>query len=1344
MKWLITLMVLTAIAAAQTPFPSLPSTSIGGSDPPQNPAYTCPYNGQADACMFQWTSNTAGMSRVLVSAGNATQGFYHRWIDNLTSTTSHQVVVDDLLPGTLYFFGFANCAGNTLPTCGQFSASWSSWNCAGQASCNAWGNTAGGWPANTPGSVTIPTAPVASFPIWNIRANGPNRVYVGHFLNIALLPWVTQRTSDGANITGYTDLFIAPITGGVPGTYVQCTVPTTYGSGANSGYYSGGGACGSLNINAYMMQGGNSGSVNIQYPFRPFLLVSATFIDPALRGKAQWSGGNNTLDLGTSSSSGAGTQAFTGGTGNLNMQVAIMPQVGTAPGDYSVQMIFHTIKRGAICSSTSTPPGPPCSTNYDGTGGTNRVCSTLAAPVSPMDCFTVTKTIHVLAVPANLTPPAYSSLTKPANMEAYRLSYQDMMRKDMAQDCDYLNLWNYKGGYHNTGFGYNAYANNRNPVAIGMYDGTRSRFEIHDYLRDNITNDWAATTAYSVGDIIRHNNIYYANMNAGTSGASLPGFGGSNDIYVEGQITDGSVIWVNIGSLSRWNDCANQIQQPYLNWLLFSLVSPNGTLEPNEYIPGRLMTLYRQGDQQPQHCFTDGTCTGLNRKAIDRAGTLGGGTSGLIGYGTLASSTPYGTIRIQPYGLDAATYEYMVSHTKQPFYDTSIDATINQGEFMLAYTPYDQNAAGTLGEYTNNPNDVVCCLVVPTFDFGLATEALIQADLVYYAETSALNPIIEPEVARFNNSQWSRFPGPPGFDNYSWPYSPFSMPQGRPNQVNSAINPLSFPAIAWQWRMEGNSCSLTNNAGTQDTCISVLETLATHSSDCHRGLVTGDSNCPGGSSTVSGGSYMKENNQTFKWWDWWGWRAGTLSPLASYIDSAHNPQEALFADTVPPYYAAQSQIRVPLPSVTTVSGTTTFVWYTYQQLTALQVGISTAPNNSSTAPTIYACSGGGTSVFDPTKSDNTWRNTCAVSALANGTYYWSPQGTNSTNNNTGGTPSANVYPTNPAPASFQAQYLWAPNGYPWYNMTVCGGTGPCAAYDVNSSPPAAWATFTIPPPAAGSFQFTGTITGPAACIPTTLTLDGARYQQITTSTTTYSITGLVNGSYVITPSAPNCTFTWNGAPSSGNLAAGGSQTLIAGGNLVINFTSTSTAAGTFSISGTVSGAISNGVSIALGGASSATTTTNSSGAYTFSSLAAGSYTLTPSLTGYSFSPTSLSPTISTANITGQNFTSTALPPPTFTISGTVIGVVTSGVSVTLGGIASPITVVTDSNGNYSFANLSNATYLVTPQLTGFVFDPPSSTITVSGANMSQNFLSSSPAVPPAATWDINKIGPQLK
>ena len=61
----------------------------------------------------------------------------------------------------------------------------------------------------------------------------------------------------------------------------------------------------------------------------------------------------------------------------------------------------------------------------------------------------------------------------------------------------------------------------------------------------------------------------------------------------------------------------------------------------------------------------------------------------------------------------------------------------------------------------------------------------------------------------------------------------------------------------------------------------------------------------------------------------------------------------------------------------------------------------------------------------------------------------------------------------------------------------------------------------------------------------------------------------------------------------------------------------------------------------LSGPAAATTTTNTSGNYTFTGLPNGAYTVTPSESGFTFTPATQSVTLSSANQTGVNFTAAA-------------------------------------------------------------------------------------------------------
>jgi len=132
------------------------------------------------------------------------------------------------------------------------------------------------------------------------------------------------------------------------------------------------------------------------------------------------------------------------------------------------------------------------------------------------------------------------------------------------------------------------------------------------------------------------------------------------------------------------------------------------------------------------------------------------------------------------------------------------------------------------------------------------------------------------------------------------------------------------------------------------------------------------------------------------------------------------------------------------------------------------------------------------------------------------------------------------------------------------------------------------------------------------------------------------------------------------------------------------------AGATYTISGTVSGAVLSGVTLNLSGtttsgssSTSSSATTDASGKYSFS-VVSGSYTITPSLSGYTFSPTSTTETVS-ANVTGVDFVS-AVSATTTTVATSSLGDPTSYRSLTLtsgGSYASNSTGVTAASCSFT-------------------------------------------------------------
>jgi hypothetical protein len=248
---------------------------------------------------------------------------------------------------------------------------------------------------------------------------------------------------------------------------------------------------------------------------------------------------------------------------------------------------------------------------------------------------------------------------------------------------------------------------------------------------------------------------------------------------------------------------------------------------------------------------------------------------------------------------------------------------------------------------------------------------------------------------------------------------------------------------------------------------------------------------------------------------------------------------------------------------------------------------------------------------------------------------------------------------------------------------------------------------------ASAIDFTSTInTGPLSSISgtvimlnggavlsgVTMTLSGSNSGTVLTDVNgNYTFSGLATGSYIVTPVRSGYIFS----PSSS------AQTLDGENIPGVNFTATANSTPTYTIAGTItsSGTGLAGVTMTLSGTNGiAKTTTDAGGRYAFTGLT-GSYTIEPSKSDYIFIPESSSKTIKGADINGVNFEAT---PQTFSISGKVGGIVSAGVNMTLSDSASGNTITTtstDANGDYSFQNLSNGSYTITPSLSGYTFNP---------------------------------------
>ena len=121
-------------------------------------------------------------------------------------------------------------------------------------------------------------------------------------------------------------------------------------------------------------------------------------------------------------------------------------------------------------------------------------------------------------------------------------------------------------------------------------------------------------------------------------------------------------------------------------------------------------------------------------------------------------------------------------------------------------------------------------------------------------------------------------------------------------------------------------------------------------------------------------------------------------------------------------------------------------------------------------------------------------------------------------------------------------------------------------------------------------------------------------------------------SYTITPSLDGYVFS----PSSQDIL------LFENNEENINFTSIEVGPGFYTISGTVSGDIQEGVTVILSGNENRTTQTSSDGSYSFPGLENGTYTVTPSHLNYTFSQISQSVIVNNEDTLSMNFDSIQL------------------------------------------------------------------------------------------------------
>jgi hypothetical protein len=175
------------------------------------------------------------------------------------------------------------------------------------------------------------------------------------------------------------------------------------------------------------------------------------------------------------------------------------------------------------------------------------------------------------------------------------------------------------------------------------------------------------------------------------------------------------------------------------------------------------------------------------------------------------------------------------------------------------------------------------------------------------------------------------------------------------------------------------------------------------------------------------------------------------------------------------------------------------------------------------------------------------------------------------------------------------------------------------------------------------------------------------------------------------------------------------------GNITLNWQRTVAPLG-YSIGGVIktgNGAPVANVMIALSGPTSATTSTNAGGQYSFGNLPPGQYSVQPSLSGYTFGPTGWNVALGSADVLDADF----LASQGLIIGGRVTdraGSGLPGVQVTCKAKTGTLSTTTNAEGFYSFNNMQPNSYTVKAIKPRTKFKP--STFRVSLTNSSRNDL----------------------
>ncbi len=254
-----------------------------------------------------------------------------------------------------------------------------------------------------------------------------------------------------------------------------------------------------------------------------------------------------------------------------------------------------------------------------------------------------------------------------------------------------------------------------------------------------------------------------------------------------------------------------------------------------------------------------------------------------------------------------------------------------------------------------------------------------------------------------------------------------------------------------------------------------------------------------------------------------------------------------------------------------------------------------------------------------------------------------------------------------------------------------------------------------------AFPVSGQVTVEGVGLADVVITDGTR-TATTDRTGAYTLTQVLSGTHVLTPTLAGYTFT----PVTRTVTV---TEALTGQDFVATLQ-------TFPVTGqvTVDGVGLADVVITDG---TRTVTTTATGAYRLTDVPYGTHVLTPTLAGYTFSPVTRTISV-TAALTGQDFLAQAATPVTFPVTGrvTVGGVGLADVVITDG----TRTVTTTDTGFYVLMSVPYGTHVLTPTLAGYTFSPATRMITVTEALSDQNFSATLRTFPVTGRVTVDGVG----